>query len=67
MNREEKPITDELATLLDEVAAVLHDLVLAVRETKADVCEALDELRHRAASRLYELGDRLLETESDGP
>jgi len=60
-------MTDELAALRDEVAAVLDDLMLAVWETKADVCGALNELRHRAADRLYELGDRLLETESDRP
>jgi len=63
MNREETPITDELAALLSELAAVLDDLVLAIRDVKANVCEALEELRHRAARRLYELADRLLATE----
>jgi tRNA U34 5-carboxymethylaminomethyl modifying enzyme MnmG/GidA len=63
MNREERPMTDELTALLGELAAVLDDLVLAIREVKASVCEAVQELRHRAARRLYELADRLMATE----
>jgi len=63
MNREERPITDELTALLSELAAVLDELVLVIREVKASVCEAMEELRHRAARRLYEFADRLLATE----
>ena len=53
---------DELAALLHELATVLDDLVLAVRDVKANVCETVQELRHRAARRLYELADRLTGT-----
>ena len=56
-------MTDELAALLGELATVLDDLVLAIRDARASVCGALEELRHRAARRLYELADRLLATE----
>jgi hypothetical protein len=63
MNREERPMTAELAAMLRDLATVLDDLVLAVQDTKASVCEALEDLRRRAARRLYELADRLLATE----
>jgi hypothetical protein len=63
MNKEERPMTDELAALLGDLVTVLDDLVLAVRDVKANVCEALEALRHKVARRLYELADRLLVTE----
>jgi hypothetical protein len=63
MNTEKTPMTDELAALLGELDTVLDDLALAVRDTKANICEAVEELRHEAARRLYELADRLLATE----
>lgn len=56
-------MTDELAALLGELDTVLDDLVLALRDAKANVCEAVEELRNEAAARLYELADRLLATE----
>ena len=55
-------MTDELAALLGELATVLDDLVLAIRDAKVNVCEALEGLRHQVARRLYELADRLLAT-----
>jgi hypothetical protein len=62
MNREERPPTDELAALLGELATVLDDTALAIRDAKARICEVLEELRHEAALRSYELADRLLAT-----
>ena len=41
----------------------LDDLLLAVRDANASACEAMEELRHKVAQRLYELADRLLATE----
>lgn len=63
MNREQRPLTEELAALLGELDTVLDDLALAIRDAKANVCEALGELRHKATRRLYELADRLLAAE----
>ena len=56
MNTQQDPITDELATVLD-------DLVLATRHAKADLRQLLHQLRHNAARRLYDLADRLTATE----
>jgi hydroxymethylpyrimidine/phosphomethylpyrimidine kinase len=51
------------AFIRSQMETVLDDLVLAVRDAKASVCDALEELRRKAARRLYELADRLLATE----
>jgi hypothetical protein len=41
MNRGERPTTDELAALLGELATVVDDLVLAVRDTKASTARSV--------------------------
>jgi hypothetical protein len=65
MDREERPLTDELAALLGDLATVLDDLVLAIQDIKANVCEVAQELRRKAAKQLYELADRLQATEGE--